>query len=126
MPQHHVHAPCGVRCRRKKPFPLYHWSPASRRKSIQRRGLIVGSPHAVHSKGWRASYLCFSDSPSFAWAYSANTTRKRQNWDLWMVWSTHVPGLSYRYDHVAQLPAEYRSTGNVPKKHLWHVASRRS
>lgn len=41
-----------------------------------------------------------------------------------MVWSIHVPGLSYRFDHRAQLPAEYRGSGSIAKKHLFHVGTR--
>lgn len=124
MSQKTVHHPIGVRCRRKKPFILYHWSPSSRRKSIQRHGLVVGSRHAVHSKGWRATYLCLSDSPSFGWAYSADTSHVSGKWDLWMVWSTQVRDLCYRHDHRGQLPAEYRTSHGIAKKHLWLVGSR--
>ena len=124
MPQKTQNFAIGTRCRRKKPFILYHWSPRSRRKSIQRNGLIVGSRHAIHSKGWKATYLCFSDSPSFGWAYSADTSHKREEWDLWMVWSTNLKSLFYRFDHHGQMPAEYRTKHNVAKKHMWLVASR--
>lgn len=105
-------------------FILYHWSPKSRRGGILRRGLRVGSRHAVHSRGWRADYLCYSDSPSFGWAYSANTTTEEQEWDLWMVWSTSLPDLKKRFDHKGRRPAEYRSKRHVPKSEIWHVGSR--
>lgn len=113
-----------MKCRRTKPFILYHWSPSCRRKSIKRHGLKVGSQHAIHSKGWRATYLCFSDSPSYAWALSGNTSRAPEEWDLWMTWSNRLSDLSYRFDHVGQMPAEYRTKVNVGKKDLWLVGSR--
>ena len=112
-------------CRRKKPFPLYHWAPSSRRRSIQRHGLVIGKRHVTHSGGWRASYLCFSDSPSYAWALSGDTVRHVQEWDLWMVWSADVPSLGYRDDHIAQVPAEYRTKHAVARKDLWLVGSRK-
>jgi hypothetical protein len=54
------------RSRRTRPFIVYHWAPISRRKSIQRRGLVVGSRCVVRTPGWKPTYLCFSDSPSYA------------------------------------------------------------
>lgn len=113
----------GKRCRRTKPFLLYHWAPASRRKSIKRNGLLIGRKHVKHSPGWRATYLCFSDSPSYAWALSGEQLPPN-NWDLWMVWSINVPDLCYRFDHVNQLPAEYRTNHSIAPRHLWRVASR--
>lgn len=113
----------GRRCRRTKPFPLYHWAPTKRRASIKRSGLKIGRKHVAHSPGWRATYLCFSDSPAYAWALSGELLPPA-GWDLWMVWSINVPDLCYRSDHINQLPAEYRTTHCVPAKHLWRVGSR--
>lgn len=113
------------RCRRTKPFILYHWAPVSRRQRIQRQGLVIGRRCVVHSPGWTPTYLCFSDSPSFAWSHSAAVTSLRREWDLWMCWSHHLPGgVFYRKDHVGQQPAELRTFENVPAGKLWRVGSR--
>lgn len=113
------------RCRRKKPFILYHWSPASRRAAIQRQGLVIGSDTVIHSAGWTPTYMCFSDSPSFAWAYSGALSQVAEEWDLWMTWSNWIPGGVFRRgDHSARMPAEYRAKSNVPRSKLWLVATR--
>lgn len=114
------------RCWRKKPFLLYHWSPSSRRAAIQREGLVIGSPVVIHSaEGWTPTYLCFSDSPSFAWGYSGALSNVAEDWDLWQVWSDSIPGgVFIRSDHVGCRPAEYRAKSSIPKDKLWFVATR--
>jgi len=111
----------GTRCRKTRTFLLYHWAPSSRRKSILKKGLLVKQLHAAHSKGWQADYLCFSDSPSYAWALSGHTKRR----DLWMVWSNSIPDLCYRSDEVGKRPSEYRTARSLPPSKIWFVGTRR-
>ena len=49
---------------RQIPRVLYHWSPRSRLRSIQKHGLRIGRLSVDHE--WRAPYLCFSDTPARA------------------------------------------------------------
>src|SRR5574343_300047 len=44
-------------------------SPVYRRKQILKRGLCPGSRSRCGQ--WKPPYICFSDSPSFAWGASA-------------------------------------------------------
>lgn len=115
---------CDNACRRTKPFILYHWSPRNRRDGIKRRGLKIGSRHAVHSPGWKATYLCFSDSPSWAWAHSGQTSHEPGEWDLWMVWSHDLPARAKRSDSQPGMPTEYRCFGDVAKGKMWYLATR--
>jgi len=108
----------------KKPFILYHWSPSSRRKQIERQGLRVGKPHVTHSKGWRANYLCFAASPSLAWGLSALVTKCAGNWDLWMTWSDSLVKPVRRIRWEGLDVKEYRTYAGVPKRLIWYVGTR--
>lgn len=108
---------------------LYHWSPKSRRKSILRYGLCPGKLSRCGQ--WRPPYLCFSDSPSLAWACSAEFNwSKEKHWDLWMMWSNVVDGgfevlTLGRVRKYAHEPQEFRLYNErVPKSKIWHVGTR--
>lgn len=111
----------------KSLFPLYHWSPASRRMSILRYGLRPG--FLSNCGAWRPPYVSFSDSPSLAWVLSGLYRKKGEEWDLWMMWSNVPSG----YEKLktgdnprgAGWPSEYRVYERVPKKSIWYVASRK-
>lgn len=110
---------------KSKPFILYHWSPVTRRAGIEKRGLVVGEEHVAHTAGWNARYLCFSNSPSLAWTLSGDFCAQPIEWDLWMVWSSCIPGPIYRRtDHQGLNPAEFRTYVNIPKEFPWRVGSR--
>lgn len=110
--------------------PLYHWSPTVRRKQIIRYGLRPAMP-SVTSHEWRAPYVCFADSPSWAWALSGNLRRRDQNapwereWDLWMTWQDaltepQVLATPNRPSGIYEVRTEHR----VYKRDLWLVGSR--
>ena len=107
-----------------KPFILYHWAPLSRRKQIQKLGLCPGKPS--RDKEWKPPYVCFSDSPSLAWALSAAFSDEPELWDLWMVWNNVPAG----YERLPTLsddkrgPTEFRVYERIFKKDIWHVGSR--
>lgn len=110
----------------KRPFMLYHWSPRSRRESILRHGL---KPRSLsHDTSWRPPYTCFSLSPNTAWALSATHTSKRQQWDLWAVWSDWA-GL-YRTVNNTRDPrkfwymTEYRTLERIPTSKVIYIATR--
>lgn len=108
----------------KPAMPLFHWSPASRRKQIQRYGLRPFSRTTTSSA--RFAVVCFADSPSWAWALSGGMRwTPAGEWDLWQTDLT-------RLTEVTILPSEDRLTGihevrtteRVYKRDLWHVGTR--
>lgn len=110
--------------------PLYHWSPAARRKRITGSGLKVGQAPVTHSPGWRAPYVCFAETPSWAWALSGmRHERKPRQPGVWDLWQVNVNG--YRGEPVPPFSSEeghrwheVRVHERIYKRHLWHVASR--
>lgn len=109
-------------------FPLFHWSPSSRRRRIIRSGLVPGSWST--DRLWRPPYVCFSDDPEMAWGLSALTPRGRStdHWDLWMMLSSVPAGYeeisnTYR-DTGREYVQEYRVYERVWKRDLWYVGSR--
>lgn len=107
------------------PIPLYHWSPESRRASIQRLGLLPGRP-SIDGE-WRPPYVCLSATPSLAWALSGAHHPEVDRWDLWMVWSDVPTALMKLRDvdtngrsHVK----EYRVRERIWKRDIWYVATR--
>ena len=107
---------------KRKPFLLYHWAPKSRRKAIQRAGL---KPKQLSRDGaWKPPYVCYSDSPSLAWAYSGSLSPVEEEWDLWMVWSTAFVKVTKRKDMRDMHPTEWRTTETALPAKIWRVGSR--
>lgn len=110
----------------RRPFMLYHWSPAARRQSILRNGLCPckKSPDGI----WRPPYLCFGTTRSMAWCASATHSGKLGSWDLWCCWSDQVGDWvtvnSGREPRVQWWLTEYRTFRRIPKRNLWHVGTR--
>ena len=56
----------------RSPVLLFHWSPARHRKQITRHGLrphrrpVTTAGDDTPARQWRAPYVCFADSPSWA------------------------------------------------------------
>jgi hypothetical protein len=97
------------------PFLLYHWSLTTRRKSINKYGLLPGSKSRCGL--WHPPYICFAKSPSFAWALSAMVSENYGEWDLWMTWSNQLNGYE-------KLESEYRVYHRIRKRDIWHVGTR--
>lgn len=107
--------------------PLYHWSPADRRKQITRYGLRPGCRPTIGTVSTVTDgrhMLCLSSSPSAAWGLSgAVGCRAVSGWDLWQVHLTDS-------DEVHILPTwgawvtEIRVANRIPKSRLWYVAHR--
>jgi hypothetical protein len=103
---------------------LYHWAPAARRNQIIRYGLRPGQRPTTHTD-WRASYICFADTASWAWALSgAMPYTSTGAWDLWQ---TRLDRLTDPYVVPADWSNgihEVRTGHRLYKRDLWHVATR--
>lgn len=108
--------------------PLYHWAPANRRKQIIRYGLRPSMRSTTSSMdGYhKVPYICFADSPSWAWALSGDMLNAlKDKWDLWMTWLDRIkePIVHATPDRPSGL-YEVRTEFRVYKRNLWYVGSR--
>lgn len=105
--------------------PLYHWSPAARRKQILRYGLRVAQRPVTHAdSGFRAPYVCLGETPSWAWALSGKFADLPGAWDLWQVNVNGKRGEvvdTYDDDHQWH---EVRVHERIYKAQMWRVATR--
>jgi hypothetical protein len=107
-------------------FGLYHWSPTSRRKQIERYGF---RPSMRSLDGaWKPPYVCFSDTPHLAWQLSGRIHPEVKEWDLWMTWSSIPSGMESILEAFKNRPGhyikEYRVYERIYKRDIWYVASR--
>lgn len=118
---------------------LYHWSPATNRPRIRRRGLrpttptwapvgppMPGGARVVERDEDEGTQLCvcLGTSPSHAWSLSgAICARLGQRWDLWQVTIDDgdavfpMPFYGHRLD-------EFRVGNPIPYRRLWLVGTR--
>ena len=104
---------------------LFHWAPTSRRKGIERLGLVPGS--WSRDRVWKPPYVCFSGSPSLAWALSGaiGQTEAITSWDLWQVWSDRLDGYEVLvFDDDPDEVKEFRVYHRIYKRDIWYVATR--
>lgn len=105
---------------------LYHWSPTRHRKQITRHGLLPHRRPTTHATpSWRAPYVCFGDTASWAWALSGGQrSAPSGSWDLW---TSRLSDLTepriLPVDDVNGVH-EIRTEHRVYKRHLWYVGSR--
>ena len=106
---------------------LYHWAPASRRKQINRRGLVPGQRPTVSSgdDGFRQPHVCLSPTPSLAWSLSGGMpwTADVLEWDLWQVRLEPDDDVQIRGQWGAVIE-EVQVRNRIPKSRLWLVGSR--
>jgi hypothetical protein len=111
-----------------EPFLLFHWSPTSRRRQINRRGFVPSS-RSVDGV-WRPPYICFSESPSLAWVLSGANHSDIKEWDLWMTWSNVPSGMESIEDtdptDGTHYVKEWRVYERIYKRDIWYVATRQS
>jgi hypothetical protein len=106
---------------------VFHWSPVVRRRQIIRYGLRPRMRATITALEWRAPYVCFADSPSWAWALSAGMPwAPAGEWDLWQTWLSDLgPDIEVIPDPSRQSGMyEIRTGARVFKRHLWHVGTR--
>lgn len=102
---------------------LYHWSPTDRRRQILRYGLRPNCrPTTNPVEGWKAPYVCFSPSPSWAWALSGRFHPEIESWDLWQVWRSWLPKHKAHWEDGRI--KEVRAFERVYKRHIWYVGTR--
>lgn len=106
--------------------PLFHWSPATRRKQIIRYGLRPSMRPTTHlGDGFIAAYTCFGDTPSWAWALSGGqASSPAGEWDLWQTWPQHLTDPHVVPTDESNGVHEVRTAHRVYKRHLWLTASR--
>ena len=61
----------------------YHWAPASRRRAIERRGLVPGS--RSRDGAWRPPFVCLSREPAYAIASTDAQSPVTEPMDLWQL-----------------------------------------
>jgi hypothetical protein len=105
---------------------LFHWTPTRHRRQIIRHGLVPGRRAVTHpAPGWRSPYVCFADTPSYAWSLSAGQrTAPPGEWDLWQTWADRLEEPYVSPADWANGIHEVRTGHRVPKRHLWHVGTR--
>lgn len=112
----------------KEDTPLYHWSPAERRRQINKTGLVPGSWST--DRFWKPPVICLASNPQLAWALSGGTARGAQHaeWDLWQVWMSDLNGYEEIVDYYKNSDQtyikEYRVYHRIYKKDVWYVATR--
>lgn len=118
---------------------MYHWAPESRRRNINKRGLLPRTPSALlaYDSGlargasaigdveWATfRTVCLGTSPSHAWSLSgAVFAEPGEAWDLWQVVLGEDDEVHPRPFHGCRLD-EVRVANRIPKSRLWLVGSR--
>jgi hypothetical protein len=102
--------------------PLFHWAPAARRDAITDRGLHVSSDPATNTV--RARYLCLSQTPSQAWALSADACGEPgEEWDCWQVTLDRGDEVHVRAFWGNRIE-EIQVHNDIPMSRLWLVGTR--
>jgi len=107
-----------------EPFrALYHWAPTDRRKQIMRYGLRPSMRRTLSSV--RVPYVCFADTPSWAWALSAGIRDDIAQWDLWQTSLDRLdsPTILGTPDRSSGI-FEVRTPERVYKRNLWFAGTR--
>lgn len=108
---------------------LYHWSPTSNRRSINKIGLVPG--RLTLQGDWRPPYIAFADEPRLGWMLSGRMYPEIKSWDLWMVY--HAFQTSYKgyeiitdtyRDNGRHFVKEYRIYTRVYKRDLDYIGTR--
>lgn len=106
--------------------PLYHWAPVARRKQIIRYGLRPGCRPTTTGGFDKVPYVCFADSPAWAWALSGGMRWTPDgDWDLWQTWLEALtePIVLASPDRPSGI-YEVRTEHRVFKRDLWRVGVR--
>ena len=106
---------------------LFHWSPAGRRESILRDGLIPGSPPVTQSEALEHPFacVCLGPSPAGAWRLSGamEWTSEVPLWDLWQVLIPDTAEVHVR-PMFGRDVEEIKVYSAIPAAQLWWVGVR--
>jgi hypothetical protein len=105
---------------------LFHWSPSERRREIEANGLQPYQLATVCSDPELTSpYICFSPTPSRAWALSGamDWVSEIDQWDLWQATLADRDHVCVRSDFGPEIQ-EIKVYGSIPADRLWLVGSR--
>jgi len=105
---------------------LFHWSPRARRGQIERYGLRPNMRSTTSSTRLGGPFVCFADSPLWAWALSGNMRwTPKGEWDLWETTLSRltdpiVLASPERASGIYEVRVEHR----VYKRNLRYIGSR--
>ncbi len=104
---------------------LYHWSPADRFDSINRYGLIAGSPITVASSALET--ICLGPDPRTAWSISGamDWVSEVDEWDLWLVALADTDNVHIRPEFGARIN-EIKVRNSIPRERIWHAGRRKA
>lgn len=74
--------------------------------------------------GWRAPYVCFAETPSWAWGLSGAMRPDILAWDLWQTSLDRLPEPELKPSYDEHRWHEVRTAHRVYKRDLWYVATR--
>jgi len=109
-----------------EPLCLYHWSPTSRRKAIERSGLVPGSWSI--DRDWKPPHICYSANPHLAFDLSVRIHPEIESWDLWMVFAEDAKSFEailelYTFSDKHYIK-EYRVYSRIYKRHVHYIGTR--
>lgn len=96
----------------------FHWSPTSRRKGIQRRGLVPGSRSRCGQ--WRPPFVALSRDPAYGIASTDAQTPVTESMDLWQIDLTDVDVPREEFDWHDEM----RFYEPIPKRFLTLLGTR--
>lgn len=105
----------------------YHWSPQSRRASIEGSGLVIGSDPSVNGveDDFRSPWVSLSPTPALAWWLSVGALEVGgfvPDDTVWLLWEVDITGLAVQGD-IGRYP-EYQVLQNISAARLMLVGQR--
>lgn len=102
---------------------LYHWSPADRRPSILKHGLVPGSTTTLC--GSEIGYVCLGSTPRGGWLLSGDMewASEIEDWDLWQVTLVDGDEVRIRPDWGPNI-VEVKVHNTIPPDRVWWVGTR--
>lgn len=107
---------------------LFHWSPSTRRKQIERRGLVPGSLSV--DRRWRPPFVCLSPNPKLGLAMCVESADygdralSSGSWDLWVVDMAVLDGYELLFSDVDHGVKEVRVYERIVQRDVVYLATR--
>jgi hypothetical protein len=106
-----------------RPFGLYIWIPKQYRERVKAQGVTVNAPYSEFDLD-HARHIPCSSCPVQAWAYAGGAIATGTEWDLYLVYSNHVPSWRKTADTKACHPSQYRIYEPIAPEHLHYIGTR--